>query len=214
MAIIELTLGAEVECTDGKCGHLTEVVVDSSTLVVTYLVVEPFHRSGLGRLVPLRLLDTVAERIVLACSLTDFEKLERGERTGLLPGSNGGYGGYGLGQAVPGSYVNRSSFGVLGGGKSDAFDPVVYDSLPPNAVGVRAVTVQAVDGVIGHLRGVRVDLANHYLTHVLLQEGHLWGRKSLAIPATSVADLEGAIRLNITKDQAEELVNTGVADSH
>jgi len=206
MTIIEVTLGAEVECTDGKCGHLTEVVVDSPTLAVTYLVVEPTHRSGLGRLVPLGLVDAAAEQIVLACTLAEFERLERGERTGLLPGSNGGYGGYGLGQAVPGEEFNRSSFGVLGGGKSDAFDPVVYDSLPPGAVGVRAVAVEAVDGAIGHLRGVRIDRVDHHLTHVLLQEGHLWGRKSLAIPVTSVVDFEDPIRLNITKDQAEELL--------
>lgn len=47
------TIGADVCCTDGICGEVIRVVVDPIARMVTHLVVEPKHRQGLGRLVPL-----------------------------------------------------------------------------------------------------------------------------------------------------------------
>ena len=43
------------------------------------------------------------------------------------------------------------------------------------------------------------------MTHVLLQEGHLWGRKDVAIPISAVTGVQDGIRLSITKQQAENL---------
>jgi hypothetical protein len=40
---------------------------------------------------------------------------------------------------------------------------------------------------------------------VLLQEGHLWGHKEVAIPIGAVTGVEDGIRLNITKHQVENL---------
>ena len=49
----------------------------------------------------------------------------------------------------------------------------------------------------------------HQVTHVLLQEGHLWGRKEVAIPISAVTGVDDGIRLNITKKQVEELPPVG-----
>jgi hypothetical protein len=40
---------------------------------------------------------------------------------------------------------------------------------------------------------------------VLLREGHLWGRKEIAIPVSAVTGVQNGIRLNITKQQVEAL---------
>jgi len=40
---------------------------------------------------------------------------------------------------------------------------------------------------------------------VLLKEGHLWGRKEVAIPFDKVAGFDDVIRLNITKQQVKDL---------
>ena len=50
-----------------------------------------------------------------------------------------------------------------------------------------------------------VDPADNKVTHVLLQEGHMWGRKEVAIPVSAVASVDAGIRLNITKQQVEDL---------
>jgi PRC-barrel domain len=62
-----------------------------------------------------------------------------------------------------------------------------------------------VDGHIGQVEGFVVDRADHKVTHVLLKEGHLWGRRQVAIPVSAVASVDAGIRLNITKKQVEEL---------
>ena len=65
--------------------------------------------------------------------------------------------------------------------------------------------MQAVDGEIGQVEGFMVNPADEKVTHVLLEEGHLWGRKQVAIPVSAVASIEDGIRLNITKRQVEDL---------
>jgi hypothetical protein len=55
------------------------------------------------------------------------------------------------------------------------------------------------------VKGFLVDPGDHRVTHVLLQEGHLWGRKEVAIPVSAVTGIENGIRLNMTKKQIEDL---------
>ena len=65
--------------------------------------------------------------------------------------------------------------------------------------------VHAVDGEIGRVQGFLVNPGDDRVTHVLLQEGHLWGRKEVAIPITAVTRVDIGIRLNLTKDQVRNL---------
>ena len=65
--------------------------------------------------------------------------------------------------------------------------------------------VHAVDGEIGQVQGFLVDPDDDRVTHVLLQEGHLWGRKKVAIPISAVTGVDAGIRLNLTKQQVAEL---------
>ena len=55
------------------------------------------------------------------------------------------------------------------------------------------------------MEGLVVDPRNHHVTHVLLQEGHLWGRKEVSIPIGAVTGTEDGIRLNLTKDDVRDL---------
>jgi len=69
--------------------------------------------------------------------------------------------------------------------------------------------VHATDGEIGRVQGFLVDSGDHRVTHVLLREGHLWGRKEVAIPVSAVTGVEEGIRLNLTKKQVEDLPPAG-----
>ena len=53
----QFTIGTEACCTDGVCGEVSRVVVDPVAEAVTHLVVEPKHRDGLARLVPVDLVE-------------------------------------------------------------------------------------------------------------------------------------------------------------
>ena len=65
--------------------------------------------------------------------------------------------------------------------------------------------VHAVDGEIGRVKGFLVNPGDDRVTHVLLQEGHLWGRKEVAIPISAVTGVDDGIRLNITKHEVQDL---------
>ena len=68
----------------------------------------------------------------------------------------------------------------------------------------RGEHVSATDGVIGRVRGVVIHPGDHRVTHVLLDEGHLWGQKRV-IPIGDVKGTEDGVRLNLTKDEVREL---------
>ena len=43
------------------------------------------------------------------------------------------------------------------------------------------------------------------MTHVLLQEGHLWGRKDVAIPISAVTRAADHIEVSLSKRQVQDL---------
>jgi sporulation protein YlmC with PRC-barrel domain len=69
----------------------------------------------------------------------------------------------------------------------------------------RGDQVHASDGDIGRVQGLVIDPRNHQVTHVLLKEGHVWGRKEVAIPIGAVTGVEDGIRLNITMQEVQNL---------
>ena len=90
----QLMIGAIASCTDGVCGEVSRVVVDPVARAVTHLVVEPTGRQGLGRLVPLDLVDATDGEVRLGCTLAEFEHLDAAEETQFVPGTRG-YAAYG-----------------------------------------------------------------------------------------------------------------------
>jgi hypothetical protein len=90
-------IGAEVSCSDGSCGQVRRVVVDPVAEAVTHLAVGPEHPHGLGRLVPVDLIDATAGEIRLRCTLAEFARLGWAKETHFLPKS-GVYSGYAPGQ--------------------------------------------------------------------------------------------------------------------
>ena len=194
------TIGAGASCTDGACGEVTCVVVDPLARAVTHLVVEPKHRYDRGRLVPLNLVDATTGEIRLRCTLEEFEELDPAEETRFLPGTPG-YPDYDPDQILVMPYYNMGMAAAYAGPIT-----VTYDTVPLDEVEVRRGDhVHATDGHIGRVQGLVIDPDSHHVTHVLLQEGHLWGRKEVAIPIGAVTGVEDGIRLNITKQQVQDL---------
>jgi len=156
---------------------------------VTHLVVEPRHQLGTGHLVPVDLVDARATEISLRCTIAEFEAFEDAEETRFLPGAGG---------------MESIGLGVIG--MPAGPQPVIYDRVPPGEIEVRrGEPVHATDGAIGRVQGLIVDPGDHHVTHVLLDEGHLWGKKRVAIPISAVASVDDGVRLKITKDDVRDL---------
>jgi hypothetical protein len=185
-----LMIGAEVSCTDGACGKVSRVVVDAA-VAVTHLVVD---RQYQGRLVPLGLVDAGTGGLRLRCTIAEFENLEPADKPVRPQGS-----------------FEDPRWDVLGVSRRARLSPpprpVTYEALPFGEVAVRGGEhVHATDGDIGQVRGLVIDPGSHQVTHVLLREGHVFGRKEVAIPIGAVTGVGAdGIRLNITKQQVQGL---------
>jgi sporulation protein YlmC with PRC-barrel domain len=205
------TIGARVSCTDGICGRLSRVVVDPVAKVVTHLAVEPEHRLGLARLVPVDLAKPGPDGVSLACTMAEFERLDAAEETQFVPGTRG-YEVYGPEQVLSWPYYELGDTVPDPGLEGQVSQTVTVDTLPPGEVGVRrGARVDAADGTIGHVQGLVIDPASHRVTHVLLQEGHLLGRKQLAIPIGAVTEVGEEVRLSLTRDQVRHLPPVDIA---
>jgi sporulation protein YlmC with PRC-barrel domain len=92
---------------------------------------------------------------------------------------------------------------------------ITYDTVPLGEVAVRRdEEVHATDGNIGRVEGLVMDADNHHVTHVLLQEGHLWGRKEVAIPIGAVTGVVDGIQLDMTKQEVENLPSVDIGHHH
>ena len=205
-------IGASVSGTDGPCGQLVRVVADPVARAITHLVVEPRHAHGRGhdRLVPIDLAEVTADGIRLHCTKAEFEQLDPAEETDFVAGS--GHPGYQPDQVLWMPYYGLSGVWTegqgwdQGGSHGSRRQTVSYDSVPLGEVQVRrGEHVLATDGEIGLVEGLAIDPGNHQVTHVLLQEGHLLGRKEVAIPIGAVTGIQTGIRLNLSRQQVEDL---------
>lgn len=101
--------------------------------------------------------------------------------------------------------------GLSGMGGGNIPQTVTTDIVPQGEVDVRrGDPVQATDGDIGRVQGLVIDRGSGHVTHVLLQEGHLWGRREVAIPISAVAGTSGGIRLRISNHEVQDLPSVDV----
>jgi sporulation protein YlmC with PRC-barrel domain len=85
--------------------------------------------------------------------------------------------------------------------------------LPVGKVAVRrGDPVHATDGEIGRVQGLVITPEDHQVSHVLLQEGHFFGRKEVAIPISAVTEVADGIHLNLSKEQIQDLPAVDIDD--
>jgi hypothetical protein len=192
----EFAIGTRASCSDGDCGVLRRIIIHSDARTVTHLVIEPRHGHQPGRLVPVDLVDAAGGEIRLRCTIAEFDHLDPADDEELVEGA-------GLG--VPGMT------GGPGVGIPSPVQVVVEDVVPAGEAEVcPGDPVHAVDGWIGAVQGFLVNPDDNQVTHLLLKEGHLWGRKKVAISISAVTGSEeGIINVNLTKKQVEGLPPAG-----
>lgn len=205
----EFDIGSEVACTDGVCGHLGRVVIDPVARAITHLAVDPLDRHSRGRLVPVESVASTDGGVIrLTCTKPQFEVFELAEDTQLLV-EDVDHPDYEREHVVALPYYALGSDSAgFAGTPQHRISPHVtlHDRVPPGEVAVRrGEHVHATDGEIGRVKGLVIDPADHHVTHFLLDEGHLWGKKTVAIPIGVVTDVKDGVRLSLTKDQVRDL---------
>jgi sporulation protein YlmC with PRC-barrel domain len=206
---VQYTIGTGVRCEEGECGSIERVVIDPVAQRVTHLVVDPGR--GEDKLVPVTLVDDEAEGIKLACTAGEFAALESAEEGQFLPGGDNDFG-YDPAQTMVWPFF-RPNIALAGGmnpppfhGPSSGGGRRVQERVPAGEVQIRrGDRVEARDGEAGRVRGLVVDGRQNTVSHVLLSEGHLWGRKTVAVPIADVDNVGPAIRVSYTKEELKDL---------
>ena len=216
---MRLDLGSPVRCSDDAFGELADVVIDPKTRCVTHLVVQPHQRDEQARLVPVdraQAGQTSNATISLGCTVAQMSEFERVReaaylRLGEVPVEDPDWD---VGIEEPLAVPPSAETGAFGAGGVD-IDPHVmltYDRIPVGEVEIRRESsVTSADGHnLGHVDGFVLD-DEQQISHLVLEHGHLWGRREVVIPASAVARVEtDTVALTLSKDEVGALPSTRV----
>ena len=216
---MRLDLGSPVRCTDDAFGELADVVIDPETRRVTHLVVQPHHRDEQARLVPVdraRAGEASDATISLGCTvgeMSEFELVRESAYVRLdeVPVEDPDWD---IGIEEPLALPPPTGMDGLGAGAVDV-DPHVmlsYDRIPMGEVEIRRrSSVTSADGHhLGHVDGFVLD-GEQQIAHIVLEHGHLWGKREVVIPASAVDRVEtDAVVLTLSKDAVGALPSTRV----
>ncbi|NUP47292.1 MAG: hypothetical protein HOW97_08255 [Catenulispora sp.] len=208
---VEYVIGSRVRCAGDECGRVEFVVVDPVAERLTHLVVRPDDVDDApARLVPVHLAVAGPDGIDLNCTRARFEEFEPALQTRFLAGTEEntafGRGDEVLAWPFYGLAVSPALTGMASGVEPRP-TPTTVERIPVGEVSVRrGERVHAVDGEIGRVRGLVVVRPDSEVSHILLDEGHLWGRKRVAIPIRDVAGIDDdGVAVRLTKDEIKNL---------
>ncbi len=210
---MRLEIGNRVRCTDGVYGELADIVIDPLEKRVTQLVVQPEHSEGEARLVPIRLAksgDGGQREIELECTLDEAQRFESVHeaaflRLGESPAEDPDWD-VGVEDVLALPYYSGLDVGPYTG-ELDSNVTIYYDRVPKGEVEVRraSAVISADDHSLGEVDGFVVD-ADEHITHLVLERGHLWGRKEVTIPIGAVAKVESdVVYVALSKDEVGDL---------
>jgi sporulation protein YlmC with PRC-barrel domain len=206
---MEISLNAQVEYTDGvvwhAVGRTVSVLINPVFDQVTHLVVKEDEAPHTEYLVPVELVAETTDQVIrLHCNKAELEQLEPFIKTTFIektvPASNFGYSGglYGMGAYYYAPYVTLDVTVKV---------PVEHPQIPPGELAVRrGAHVEATDGPVGKVDEFVVDPENGHITHLLMREGHLWGKRDVIIHVSAIGEIrDGTVFLNLAQHQVETL---------
>jgi uncharacterized protein YrrD len=201
---MRLVLGSPVWCGDSPYGELADVVIDPISRRVTHLVVQPEHRHDAARLVSVDRARSTADGIALDFSAEELERLEPLRETAFLRLGEFPVADPDWDVGIP----DMLALPLYPGAESPAlaFDPDTrvawsYDRIPKGEIELRrSSAVTSSDGHhLGHVDGFIVE--DDVIAGVVLERGHLWGRREVVIPYAAIDRAESdSLVLSITKD--------------
>jgi len=199
--MIDIPLSANVECVDGLCGQSTAIIVNPVTKDVTYFVVrDETGSSPVERLVPIdRISETTQTLIRLSCTQDELTNMQPFVETHyVINEDRADYTHWTGGEVWQEPYATS---------EGAAYTTVEEEHVPPGDLALhRGLKVEASDGHIGEIGEFLIDSKSGHVTHLVLQEGHLWGTSAITLPLSAIDHVEeDTVYLKLTKEAVESL---------
>ncbi len=190
---MDIALHAPVIGLDGELGRVENVIVNVVAGRITTLVVRAAESPNAERLVPEKFVESAEKgQVVLRLSKKDFHKLKPFIQEDYLP---------------PNMFMHMAQEEHETLPLAPASWTVEREAIPDGAVALRRhAAVMATDGKAGKVDEYLVERRTGRITHLVMVEGHLWGKRTIEIPVSLVDRYEdNAVHLSIDKKTVELL---------
>jgi len=184
---------AHVECTDGRIGRLEDIIINPHVERITHLVVRENNIENTQRLVPEKFVkDANHDTVQLSIDQKKFQEMKSYIQEEYIPSNVLLY--------------MADQEGWYAGTPAAVF--LEHEAVPKGRVSVhKGAKVFATDGHAGRVDEFLVHGKSGLISHLVMVEGHLWGKKDIAIPVSEIDHYEedGDVFLKLNKDQVEAL---------
>lgn len=199
--MMDIPMSANVECTDGLGGESTSVIVNPVTKELTHFVVQDASSpSKAERLVPVdQISKTTQTTIYLRCTKDELSKMEPFVETHyVIDEERADYSHWTGGEVWQEPYATAEGADYVA---------VEEEHIPAGERAIhRGAQVEASDGHIGEVDEFLVDPHGERITHLVLREGHLWGKSDITLPISAIDHVEDdTIYLKLDKKAVESL---------
>jgi sporulation protein YlmC with PRC-barrel domain len=192
---MDISIKAIVNCSDGQCGKTTRVILKPTTEEITHLVVSNEVFPETEYLVPIKLVkESKPNQILLKCTRKELSELPIFDQVVFVPSNLVGYTGS--------PYMMWPYFAPAA-----AYITVEKEHIPAHELAIRrGAGVEALDGRIGRVDEFLINPNTDHITHLVMREGHLWGRKDVTIPVKQIDHYQdGIVYLKLNKMEIEKL---------
>jgi sporulation protein YlmC with PRC-barrel domain len=193
---MDIPIHAEVRCTDESCGTSDCIILNPITDQITHFVVQSKSFPYDKRVVPVeRIQETTYDMIQLNCDLIEFVMMPKFIQSEfIIPDP------YGHIEEIPPTML--WPYAMVMGTRT-----IEHERIPPNELAIhRGSQVMASDGRVGQVDEFLVEPESGHITHLVLREGHLWGKKDVSIPVSQIDHIESdSVFLKISKSDVEAL---------
>jgi hypothetical protein len=194
---MRIPLTASLHCSDGPYGSVTHVIIATRIRRITHLAAIEPGLWPVERLIPTALIaESTPRAIVLRCTRAELER--------LIAISELGHSRYAHAACVL-DYDADLSWSLEFPEETTLTVP--REIVPPGEVAVHRYTrVQASDGLTGQVEEFLTANRSGAISHLVLREGHLWGRRTATVPVSAIVGFdEDMIRLSLKKQDIAAL---------
>ena len=195
--MIHIPLNASVSCLDGPGGESTQIIINPTTQKISYVVVREEAAGRTERLVPVeQVLQTTHNTIDLKCTINELAAMESFVETHYIRTASPEY--------MKGSTYLALPYAVL---SEPEYLKVEESHVPPEELAIRRGTgVQATDGWVGTVDEFLIDPETGNVTHLVLREGNLWGKRALTLPVSAIEKVfDDSVYLKLDKKTVGKL---------
>lgn len=195
---MDIPINVEVLCAGRECGRSTSLVINPVNERITHLVVAEKSFPNIERLVPVEaILSSSPNSIQLRCSQSELSGMDAFEETDFIKAGQ-----------LEASFPYSVPYEVWPYAMYEAMPmPFEHEHIPAGEVVIRRGTpVKARDGEVGKVDEFLVNPENDIISHLILREGHLWGKKDVTIPVSKIDKIaDEAVYLKLDKKAIESL---------